>query len=105
MRDKYEIVGEDYAENRRERWLRAISQPIDKPLTVLGVFLAFAAAARGPGLLVPGYEPSGWFVFGLWVCLSVALRLVILGFLAWFRAIFDIPAPRPASAAVQNTEE
>jgi hypothetical protein len=87
------VTGEEYVADPRERRLRVIAQLIDKPLTVIGVALAFALAARGPGLIVPGYTPSGWFTFGLWVTFSVALRLVIVSFLAWFRTRYAIPAP------------
>jgi hypothetical protein len=100
-----EPIGEDWVADPRERRLRVVAQLIDKPLTMVGVAFAFAAAARGPGLLVPGYEPSGWFVFGLWVCLTVALRLAILGFLAWFRTRFDIPAPGPVADADSDQGE
>ena len=88
-----EPVGEVWSPDPRERRLRVIAQLIDKPLTVLAVAVAFAAAARGPGLLVPGYVPSGWFVLGLWVAFSVAARLTIAAFLARFRARHAIPAP------------
>ncbi len=100
-----EPVGEEWSADPRERRLRVTAQLIDKPLYMVGVAFAFATAARGPGLLVPGYEPSGWFVFGLWVLLCVALRLGILGFLAWFRARFDIPAPRREAPAETDVRE
>lgn len=90
---KYEIRGETWSPDPRERRLRVIAQMVDKPLYVAAVVLAFALAARGPGMVVPGYEPSGWFVLGLWVLMCIAARLVVLGFLGWFRAAFDIPAP------------
>lgn len=88
-----EPVGEVWSPDPRERRLRVIAQLIDKPLTVLAVAVAFAAAARGPGLIVPGYTPSGWFVFGLWVSMSIAARLAISAMVARFRAAFAIPAP------------
>jgi hypothetical protein len=88
-----EPVGEVWSPDPRERRLRVIAQLIDKPLTVLAVAVAFAAAARGPGLIVPGYVPSGWFVFGLWVSMSIAARLAIAALLARFRATYAIPAP------------
>ncbi len=90
---RLEPVGEDYVADPRERRLRVMAQLIDKPLTVIAVALAFGLAARGPTLLVPGYTPSGWFVLGIWVCLSVAARMAILAFLARFRARHAIPAP------------
>jgi hypothetical protein len=91
--DPREPAGEDYVADPRERFLRVVAQMIDKPLTVLLVFAAFGAAARGPGLLVPGYEPSAWFVFGLWVLSSIAIRLMTLGLAAGFRAMAGIGAP------------
>ena len=94
MRDKYEIVGEDYVADPRERRLRVLAQLMDKPLTVLLVAVAFAAAARGPSLLIPGYRPSGWFVFGLWVSFIIAVRLVLVALLGWFRSAFSIPAAK-----------
>ena len=94
MRDKYEIVGETWSPDARERRLRVFAQLVDKPLFLVIVALAFAVAARGPGMLIPGYEPSGWFVFGLWALMCVAARLLILAFLARFRAVKNIPAPR-----------
>ena len=93
MSDRYEIIGEDYVADPRERRLRVIAQLIDKPLTVLLIMVAFAAAARGPSILVEGYQPSGWFVLGLWVCLSVMARLFVIGFLARFRARYGLTAP------------
>ena len=93
MSGRFDIVGEDYVADPRERRLRVAAQLIDKPLFLLCVAVAFAAAARGPGLLIPGYEPSGWFVLGLWILLSVAARLVILAALRRFRAAYAIPAP------------
>ncbi len=92
-RDRYEIAGEDYCADPRERRLRVIAQLIDKPLTVALVGLAFAAAARGPSLLIDGYRPSGWFVLGMWVCLSVFARLAVLGILARYRAAYGLAAP------------
>jgi hypothetical protein len=90
---RFEIVGEDWVADPRERALRVIAQLLDKPLTVALVALAFGLAARGPGLLIEGYRPSGWFVLGMWACLSVAARLVVIGLVARFRAAFGIPAP------------
>jgi hypothetical protein len=90
---RLEPVGETYAADPRERRLRVLAQLLDKPVTVLAVALCFAVAARGPGLIVEGYRPSGWFVFGLWVCLSVAARLAISAAVARFRARHAIPAP------------
>ena len=95
-RDKYEIVGEDYCADPRERRLRVIAQLIDKPLTVALVGIAFAAAARGPSLIFDGYRPSGWFVLGMWICLSVFARLAVLGLLARFRAAYRLTAPGAA---------
>ncbi len=92
-RDRFEIVGEDYCADPRERRLRVIAQLIDKPLTVVLVGVAFAAAARGPSLLIDGYRPSGWFVLGMWVCLSVFARLAVLGILARYRAAYGLAAP------------
>ena len=97
MRDKYEIRGETWSPDARERRLRVVAQLIDKPLFMVIVALAFALAARGPGMVIPGYQPSGWFVFGLWVAMCVAARLMILAFLARFRAVKNIPAPTRAS--------
>lgn len=91
--DVREPAGEDYVADPRERFLRIVAQMIDKPLTVLLVFAAFGAAARGPGLLVPGYEPSAWFVLGLWLLASVAIRLTTMGLAAGFRAMAGISAP------------
>jgi hypothetical protein len=100
-----EPIGEDWVADPRERRLRVAAQLIDKPLYLVAVVFAFAAAARGPGMIAPGYEPSGWFVLGLWVLLCIALRLGILGFLAWFRARFDIPAPRREAQAGTESGE
>jgi hypothetical protein len=93
VRDKYEIIGEDYVADPRERRLRVIAQLIDKPLTVILVAVAFGAAARGPSILIEGYRPSGWFVLGLWVCLSIMARLFVSGILARFRARYGLTAP------------
>ena len=97
MRDKYEIKGEVWSPDPKERRLRVLAQLIDKPLFLVIVAFAFAVAARGPGMVVPGYQPSGWFVLGLWVLICVAARLLILAFLARFRAVKNIPAPMRAS--------
>jgi hypothetical protein len=92
--DRYEIVGEEWSPDPVERRRRALAQLVDKPLTVILVALAFGLAARGPGSLVEGYEPSGWFVLGLWLALSVAARLLIVGAVRRMRAAWNIPAPR-----------
>ena len=89
---RHGVPGETWVADPRERRLRVVAQLIDKPLSVLLIALAFALAARGPGWLIEGYRPSGWFVFGLWVCLSVAIRLVVVTVLRRFRAAFAIPA-------------
>lgn len=93
-RDRFEIVGESWSADPRERRLRVIAQLVDKPLFLVLVALAFGLAARGPGLAIEGYRPSGWFVLGVWICLSVAVRLAISVWLARFRAAHRIPAPR-----------
>ncbi|TVQ56279.1 MAG: hypothetical protein EA355_07490 [Rhodobacteraceae bacterium] len=95
--DLREPAGEDYVADPRERFLRIVAQMIDKPLTVLLVFAAFGAAARGPGLLVPGYQPSAWFVLGLWLLGSVAIRLLTMGLASGFRAMAGIEGPRAPS--------
>jgi hypothetical protein len=94
---RFEIVGEDWVADPRERALRVAAQLMDKPLTVALVVLAFGLAARGPGLLIEGYRPSGWFVLGMWICLSVLARLAVVGVVARFRAAFGIPAPRASA--------
>jgi uncharacterized membrane protein YcjF (UPF0283 family) len=88
---RHGVPGERYAENPRERWLRVMVQLIDKPVFLLLVALSFALAARGPGWVIPGYQPSGWFVFGLWLCMTVALRLMIVTVLGRLRAALAIP--------------
>ncbi|SEA45679.1 hypothetical protein [Rubrimonas cliftonensis] len=95
-REDHDIRGEDYEPDPRMRRLRVLAQLIDKPLFVLLVMAAFALAARGPGLVIDGYRPSGWFVLGLWLCLSVAARLMVLGILARFRARCGLTARRAA---------
>lgn len=94
MADKWQVVGEEWSPDPRVRRLRVLAQLMDKPLTVIAVALAFGLAARGPGLIVPGYVPSGWFVLGIWVALSVSARLAIVALVARFRARHAIPAPR-----------
>ncbi|MFN3614744.1 MAG: hypothetical protein ACK4WC_09325 [Rubrimonas sp.] len=93
MADRDRIIGEDYVADPRERRLRVIAQLVDKLGSVLLVGLAFAFAAGFPGWLIPGYRPSGWFVLGLWIGLSIMARLAILGFLARFRARHGLTAP------------
>jgi hypothetical protein len=78
--------GEDYEADPRLRRRKVVAQLIDKPLFVVLVGVAFAAAARGPSLLVEGYRPSGWFVLGLWIGLSVMARMAVLWLLARYRA-------------------
>lgn len=92
-RSRHELAGEDYEPDPRRRRLKVVAQLMDKPLTVLAVAVAFAAAARGPGLLVPGYTPSGWFVLGLWVLMSIAARMAVVAAVARFRAWARVPAP------------
>jgi hypothetical protein len=87
-----QVAGEAYEPDPRRRVLRVVEQLIDKPLTLALVALAFAAAARGPGLLIEGYRPSGWFTLGMWVCLSVMARLAVLGLLARYRAAVGLAA-------------
>jgi uncharacterized membrane protein YcjF (UPF0283 family) len=91
---RHSVPGETFIDDPRERRLRVIAQLIDKPLFVLLAMAGFALAARGPAWLVPGYQPSGWFVLGLWLCFIIALRLVLVGVVQRFRAAFAIPAPR-----------
>lgn len=88
---RHGVPGESWVPDPRERRLRVIAQLIDKPLSVLLIAAAFALAARGPGWLIEGYRPSGWFVFGLWVCLSIAIRLAVTGVLRRFRTAYAIP--------------
>jgi hypothetical protein len=88
---RHGVPGERYEENPRERWLRVMAQLIDKPVFLLLVALSFALAVRGPGWVIPGYQPSGWFVFGLWLCMTVALRLMIVTVLSRLRAALAIP--------------
>lgn len=90
---RHGVPGETYSENARERRLRVVAQLIDKPLFVLLAMAGFALAARGPAWIVPGYQPSGWFVLGLWLCMVVALRLVIATVVQRFRAVFTLTAP------------
>jgi hypothetical protein len=92
-RDRYDLSGEDYEPDARRRLLKVAAQLIDKTLTVAAVGVAFAAAARGPGLLIPGYTPSGWFVLGLWALGSLAARMAIVAAVARFRAWAGVPAP------------
>lgn len=87
MSDWREPKGEDYEADPRLRRLKVVAQLIDKPLFVLLVALAFAAAARGPSLLIEGYRPSGLFVLGLWICLSIMARMAVLRLLSLFRAV------------------
>jgi hypothetical protein len=89
---RHGVPGETWVPDARERRLRVVAQLIDKPLFVLLAAAAFALAARGPGWLIEGYRPSGWFVFGLWLCMMIALRLVISAGLRRFRRAFAIPA-------------
>jgi uncharacterized membrane protein YcjF (UPF0283 family) len=90
---RHGVPGETYVDDPRERRLRVIAQLIDKPLFILLAMAGFALAARGPGWVVPGYQPSGWFVLGLWICFIIAVRMVLSGLVAWFRLVFAIPAP------------
>ena len=89
---RHGVPGEAFVDDPRERRLRVIAQLIDKPLFVLLAMAGFALAARGPGWVVPGYQPSGWFVFGIWVGFVIAVRLVLSGVVASFRRAFAIPA-------------
>ncbi len=93
-RDRLGPSGEDYEPDARRRRLKVAALLMDKTLSVLAVAVAFAAAARGPGLLVPGYEPSGWFVLGLWVLMSIAARMAIVALVARFRAWARLPTPQ-----------
>ena len=91
---RYEIIGETYVADPRERMARAVAQLIDKPLTVVLVVFAFVLAARGPGWVFAGYEPSDLVILGLWICFSIVARMgvnLLLG--AWRRAT-GITAPR-----------
>ena len=88
---RHGVPGERYVEDARERRLRVLAQLIDKPLFLLLVAVSFVLAAQGPGWLVPGYRPSGWFVLGLWLCMTIAWRLVIVTALARMRAVYAIP--------------
>jgi len=88
-----QVEGEAYEPDPRRRILRVVAQLIDKPLFVVLVGVAFAAAARGPGLLIGGYRPSGWFVLGMWMCLSVAARLAVISLLRGFRAATGLDRP------------
>jgi hypothetical protein len=89
---RHGVPGESYVEDARERALRVAIQLVDKPLFLLLVAVSFALAARGPGWIVPDYVPSGWFVFGLWLCMTVAWRLVIITVLRQLRARLPAPA-------------
>ena len=75
---RHGVPGEAYVDDAGERRLRVLIQLVDKPLFLLLTAASFALAARGPAWVVPGYVPSGWFVFGLWVCMTIAWRLVIV---------------------------
>lgn len=88
---RHGVPGERYVEDARERRLRVLLQLIDKPLFILLVALSFALAARGPGWVIDGYQPSGWFVFGLWLCMVVAWRMLIAAFIALLRTVFALP--------------
>lgn len=92
---RHGVPGETYVEDARERWLRVLVQLVDKPLFLLLMAASFALAARGPGMIVPGYVPSGWFVFGLWVCMTVAWRLVIIVAVRRLRMLLPAPADTP----------
>jgi hypothetical protein len=90
---RYEIVGETWVADPRERWARAVAQLIDKPLFVVLAVFAFAAAVRGPGLLIPGYEPSDLVMLGLWLCLTMIARMGVNALLAAWRRMMGISAP------------
>lgn len=90
---RHGVPGEDWVADPRERRLRVIAQLIDKPLTLLLVAAAFALAARGPGWAVPGMEPSGWFVLGLWFGFSAVARLLVVLGLTRFRRWAGIAGP------------
>ena len=36
---------------------------------------------------------SGWFVLGLWICLSIAARLLVISMLRGFRAATGLDRP------------
>lgn len=90
---RHGVPGEAWVADPRERRMRAIAQLIDKPLTLGLVAVAFALAARGPGWVMPGTEPSGWFVLGLWIGFSAVARLLVVVGLAHFRRWAAIPEP------------
>ena len=101
---RFEIVGETYAADPRERMARVVAQLIDKPLTVALVVFAFALAAKGPGWVFPGYEPSDLVILGLWLCLSIAARTAVKTLLALWRRATGITEPqsrfdRPSAAS------
>lgn len=102
--DKYEIVGESWSPDPRERRLRFMAQMMDKPLYLLLALLALAAVER-LGDWIPGYEPSIWFALGIWLAALVALRLIVIRAVRAFRAAFDIPAPRREGVGREPTQE
>jgi hypothetical protein len=87
MTDWRDPKGEDYEADPRLRRLKVVAQLIDKPLFLILVAFAFAAAARGPSMLIDGYQPSGWFVLGLWISFSIMARMAVVWLLARFRAV------------------
>ena len=91
---RYEIVGETYVADPRERMARVVAQLIDKPLTVVLIIFAFVLAARGPGWVFAGYEPSDLVILGLWICFSIAARTGVTILLSAWRRATGITAPR-----------
>ncbi|MGF1657874.1 MAG: hypothetical protein ACFCUS_00410 [Rubrimonas sp.] len=91
---RFEIVGETFVDDPRERMARAVAQLIDKPLTVILVIFAFALAAKGPGWVFPGYEPSDLAILGLWLCFSLIARTAVKALLSLWRRATGIAAPK-----------
>ena len=91
---RFEIVGESYVADPRERMARVVAQLIDKPLTVVLVVFAFVLAAKGPGWVFSGYEPSDLVILGLWLCLSIVARTAVKALLALWRRATGISAPQ-----------
>lgn len=90
---RHGVPGEGWVADPRERRLRVMAQLIDKPLTLVLVAVAFTMAARGPGWVLPGTQPSGWFVLGLWLGLSAVARLAVVMALDRFRRWAGIAEP------------